>query len=71
MKRLRDMALLEFDEQAAALYLKLRQGKVASTEPLAENVIVDLDSKGKLLGLELLLSPQMKPETRRKLLEAI
>jgi len=65
------MASLEFDEEAAALYLKVREGKVASTEPLAENVIVDLDNKGKLLGLELLLSPKMKPEIRKKLLEAI
>ena len=65
------MASLEFDEEAAALYLKVREGKVASAEPLAENVIVDLDNKGKLLGLELLLSPQMKPEIRKKLLEAI
>jgi len=65
------MASLQFDEEAAALYLKVREGKVASTEPLAENVIVDLDNKGKLLGLELLLSPKMKPEIRKKLLEAI
>ena len=65
------MASLEFDAEAAALYLKVREGKVASTGPLAENVIVDLDDKGKLLGLELLLSPKMKPEIRKKLLEAI
>ena len=65
------MASLEFDEEAAALYLKLREGKVSSTEPLADNVIVDLDDRGKLLGIELLLSSQMKPELRKKLLEAI
>ena len=49
------MASLEFDGVANALYLKLRKGKVASSEPLAENVILDLDDKEKVLGLELLL----------------
>jgi uncharacterized protein YuzE len=49
------MASLEFDDEANALYLKLRKGKVASSEPLAENVILDLDEKEKVIGLELLL----------------
>jgi len=49
------MASLEFDDEANALYLKLRKGKVASSEPLAENVILDLDDKEKVIGLELLL----------------
>jgi uncharacterized protein YuzE len=39
------MVLLEFDEEAAAVYLKVRKGKVASTEPLAENVIVTWTTK--------------------------
>jgi len=50
------MASLEFDNVANALYLKLRRGKVASSEPLAENVIIDLDDKENVLGLEVLLS---------------
>jgi uncharacterized protein YuzE len=49
------MASLEFDDEVNALYLKLRKGKVASSEPLAENVILDLDDKEKVIGLELLL----------------
>jgi uncharacterized protein YuzE len=49
------MASLEFDGEVNALYLKLRRGKVASSEPLAENVILDLDDKEKIIGLELLL----------------
>ncbi len=49
------MASLEFDDEVNALYLKLRRGKVASSEPLAENVILDLDDKEKIIGLELLL----------------
>ena len=49
------MASLEFDGEVNDLYLKLRKGKVASSEPLAENVILDLDDKENVIGLELLL----------------
>jgi uncharacterized protein YuzE len=51
------MVSLEFDREVNALYLKLRKGKVSSSEPLAENVIVDLDDKAKVIGSELLLPP--------------
>jgi uncharacterized protein YuzE len=65
------MASLEFDEEAGALYLRLRRGKVSSSEPLAENVILDVDAKGKLLGLELLLPREIKPDVKARLLKAV
>lgn len=65
------MASLEFDEEAGALYLRLRKGKVISSEPLADNMILDIDEKGKLLGLELLLPKEIRPETKAKLLKAV
>jgi uncharacterized protein YuzE len=65
------MASLEFDEEAGALYLRLRRGKVSSSEPLAENVILDVDAKGKLLGLELLFSGETRADVKAKLLKAV
>lgn len=65
------MAPLEFDEEAGALYLRLRRGKVSSSEPLAENVILDEDAKGELLDLELLLPRETKPDVKAKLLKAV
>jgi uncharacterized protein YuzE len=65
------LASLEFDEEAGALYLRLRKGKVISSEPLADNMILDVDEKGKLLGLELLLPKEIRPETKAKLLKAV
>ena len=58
------MASLEFDRKTDDLYLRLRKGKVSSSEPLADNMAVDLDSKRRVLGLELLLSPTMDREIR-------
>ncbi len=65
------MASLEFDADAGALYLRLRKGKVTSSEPLADNMILDIDDKGKLLGLELLLPREMKPDVKAKLMNAV
>jgi len=44
------MASLEFDKQVNALYLRLRKGKIFSSEPLAHNIVIDLDEKKKVLG---------------------
>jgi len=61
------MASLEFDSEVNAMYLRLRKGKVSSTEPLADNIMVDLDEKKRVLGLELLLPPTVKEEIKSQL----
>ena len=58
------MASLEFDKQVNALYLRLRKGKIFSSEPLADNIIIDLDEKKKVLGLEPLLSSTIEKEIK-------
>ena len=63
------MASLEFDRKTDALYLRLRKGKVSSSEPLADNMVVDLDSRRKVLGLELLLPTTMDREIRAQLVK--
>ena len=64
------MVSLEFDEKVNALYLRLGKGKVSSTEPLADNMLVDLDKDGKVLGLELLLPHKIK-EVRAQIAKAV
>jgi len=63
------MASLEFDRKTDALYLRLRKGKVSSSEPLADNMVVDLDSRNRVVGLELLLPPTINKEIRAQLLK--
>lgn len=58
------MASLEFDTEVNALYLRIKKGSVPSSEPLADNLVADLDSKGKVVGLELLLPPRIKKEIK-------
>jgi uncharacterized protein YuzE len=65
------MASLEFDDEVNALYVRLKKGKVSSAEPLADNMAVDLDKDGNVLGLELLLPQEIKKEIKAQIKKAI
>ena len=56
------MASLKYDEVAKALYVQVRRGKVAETEPLNDSVFVDLDRKGRLIGIEIVLPRDLPQE---------
>lgn len=45
---------IEFDSHADALYITLRKGKFAKNRIIDDETILDLDSKGRILGIELL-----------------
>ena len=44
----------KYDKIADALYVKFKQGKIVKTLRLENHLIVDLDSKSNILGVELL-----------------
>lgn len=48
------MASLEYDPSCSALYIRLKRGKAAVTEPLADNLFLDLNDKKEIIGIELL-----------------
>ncbi len=48
------MVRVEYDEKADAMYVWVRRGKHDVSEELAENVILDLDKKGRIIGIEVL-----------------
>ncbi len=52
------MASIEFDPEINAMYIRLKKGKVYKSEPLADNIIVDVDENGKAIGIEILLPKQ-------------
>jgi uncharacterized protein YuzE len=52
------MASIEFDSEVNAMYIRFKKGKVDKSEPLADNVIVDVDKNGKAIGIEILLPKQ-------------
>ena len=46
--------IIKYDPGADALYVKLKEGKVADSEEVDEGVVVDYDDKGEVVGMELL-----------------
>lgn len=65
------MASLEFDSQINALYLRLKKGRISTSEPLADNITVDLDSKGNVLGFEVLLPPKIRKEVKAQIISSV
>ncbi len=55
------MVSVEFDAEVNALYLRLKKGKIEKSEPVADNIIFDLDKNGEVIGIEILL-PKTDPE---------
>lgn len=45
-----------YDPQVDATYIKIRDGKVARTSPVLDNanINIDLDERGRVLGIEVL-----------------
>lgn len=60
------MASVEFDREVNALYLRLKKGKIEKSEPVADNVIFDLNEDGNMIGIEILL-----PKTDTKMLKIL
>ena len=48
------MASLEYDSSSNALYIRLKRGKVAESEPISDNLILDLNKRGEIIGVEVL-----------------
>ena len=48
------MVQVEYDKKADAMYIWLRKAKYGISEELAENVILDLDKNGRIIGIEVL-----------------
>ena len=45
---------ISLDWQADALYIKFQEGKFARNKRVDDDTIIDLDAKGRLLGIEIL-----------------
>ena len=44
---------VEYDPEADSAYIRFRSGKVHKTKEETDNVLLDFDSRGRLLGIEL------------------
>ena len=70
MRGWRDLASLKYDEATKALYVRIRSGKVAETEPLNDSLFIDLDDAGRLVGIEVILPKELPAEVVKKIIAA-
>ena len=64
------MVRVEYSEKSDAMYIWLRRAKYDISEELAENVIMDLDKRGRIVGIEILdASKNIGKELVTKILE--
>jgi len=45
---------IEYDKEAEASYIYLRKGKISKTIKLMDSLLVDIDEKSNILGIEVL-----------------
>lgn len=56
---------IRYDKEADAIYLRFREGKIAESDEIKNGIIVDYDSKGKPIAIEILNAKEIlakKPE---------
>jgi len=63
---------IKFDKEANALYIKLTNKKIAYTEEITPNIIVDYSEDDKPVGIEILnANKEIKRENIEQLLQTV
>ncbi len=60
----------EYDPEANAIYVKFSDDKIEKTEELRPGIILDLDNRGRIVGIEMLDAKQNLSEAALKSLAA-
>jgi uncharacterized protein YuzE len=53
---------LQYDKKVDALYIRLNNKRYVESDEIAEGVIFDYDSKGKIIGIEILDASEKFPK---------
>lgn len=60
---------VRFDEHADALYVRLDESPVVESEEVRPGVVLDLDERGEIVGIEILRVGQRLPTAELKHME--
>ncbi len=60
---------VSFDEQADALYLRLDESEIVESEEIRPGVVLDLDARGEIVGIEILRVGERLPTAELKRME--
>ena len=59
--------IITCDPKVEALYIQMREGKVAKTVEYDEDIYVDLNSQNHLIGIELLNPSEVSPSELKRI----
>lgn len=62
---------IEVDQQADALYIRLRAGVVAESDEVRPGMVLDFDAQGRVLGIEMLDVSQQTDNPRELAMELV
>jgi uncharacterized protein YuzE len=62
---------VKYDPLADALYIKVKEGEVSDSLELREGLIVDLDDKGEVIGIEILNFSKTKIDMKEIIIKGI
>ena len=62
---------IEYDQQADAMYIRLRSGVVAESDEVRPGVVLDFDERGRVLGIEMLDVSQQADNPRELAMELV
>ena len=60
---------IEYDPEADAMYITVKEGEVSYNVVVDENTILDFNKKGELLGIEILFVKERNPSFLKELKE--
>jgi uncharacterized protein YuzE len=49
---------MHYSQDADAIYIRLKEDPIHNTEEVAENIIMDFDAKGNVIGIEILFASE-------------
>ena len=62
---------IEYDQQADAMYIRLRAGTVVESDEVRPGVVLDFDSNGRVLGIEMIDVSERTDNPRELAMELI
>lgn len=60
---------IRYSQEADALYIRLKENKIEDTDEVSEDLIIDYDANGKVIGIEILAASQ-KADTDQLVIQA-
>ncbi|HLC50276.1 MAG TPA: DUF2283 domain-containing protein [Candidatus Nanoarchaeia archaeon] len=58
---------IKYDSDADAMYISLKRDKVSRTKEIDRNTIIDFNSKGQVIGVEILFVKERNPTILKEL----